>query len=144
MSRISWPICSILLCGGLAACGGGGTAGGSAPAAAPASVTSFRSLSAPGGFALQSASLKSKSVTADTVLSSGGMPAGYDNQQVYTWVNFFYVDNDGVARTLAVIRWSVLASLGTQGLRLELPSAAGSLQFTVYNANGSKSGSVSK
>jgi hypothetical protein len=145
MSRRSGPIVALLLCGGLAACGGGG--GGTTtvtPPASPPPAASFRTLSAPSGFAMESASVRSKAVTADALLAGGPMPAGYDSPQVHTWVNFFYTDGDGVARTLAIVRWSVLASLGTQGMRLELPSAASSLQYDVYNANGSRSGSLSR
>jgi hypothetical protein len=129
-----------VLCGGLAACGGGGGGGaGQATAAAP----SFRSLEVPSGFAPATASIKTVKVKPDAVMAGGGMPAGYADPLVYTWVTFSYLDATGVARTLAVLGWTAFAQLGAQGLRVDLPSEAAALRFAVYNVNGAKSGSVS-
>jgi hypothetical protein len=141
MSRVFGPVWAIVLCSGLAACGGGGGGGGGeqATAAAP----SFRSLGVPTGFAPATASIKTVNVMPDAVMAGGGMPAGYADPLVYTWVTFSYLDATGVARTLAVVRWTAFAQLGAQGLRIDLPSEAAGLRFAVYNVNGAKSGSVS-
>lgn len=139
MSRISGPIWAIVLCSGLAACGGSGGGQATVTAATP----SFRSLAVPTGFAPATASIRTVNVKPDAVMAGGGMPAGYADPLAYTWVTFSYLDTSGIARTLAVLRWTAFAQVGAQGLRLELPSEAAGLRFAIYNVNGSKSGSVS-
>lgn len=145
VSRIFGPVWAIVLCSGLAACGGGGGGAGqtTAPAAAAAPAPTFKSLAVPAGFAPATASIKAVTVKPDAVLAGGGMPAGYADPLVYTWITFSYLDATGIARTLAVLRWTAFEQTGAQGLRLELPSEAAGLRFVIYNVNGSKSGSVS-
>jgi hypothetical protein len=143
MQRFLQPLCRLLpLCFALVGCGGGG--GSVSPPSTPAPVApppTFRDISIPSGFSPGTASIKLVQVTAAKVMAEGGLPLGYEDPRVYTWVTFSYTDAAGQARTLSVMRWTALAALGTSGLRFELPSQVSRLQYQVYNANGSKSGS---
>ncbi len=81
-------------------------------------------------------------VSADQLAAGGGLPAGYGDAPIYTWVTLAYSDPGGSARTVSVLRWTALAALGVPGMRLELPSQVTRLNFEIYNANGFKSGSL--
>lgn len=132
------------LCAALAGCGGGGGAPPAAsPAPAPPPPPTFRDLGIPTGFAPGTASLKVAQVTATQLITEGGLPAGFADPRVYTWVTFSYLEANGQARTLSVMRWTAFAALGAAGLRFELPAQVSRLQYEVYNANGTKSGSLS-
>lgn len=121
----------------LVACGGGGGSSTST-----AGMASLKNVSIPAGFDLGSASMKSRTIDAQALLAAASMPAGYADENVYTWVNLNYTDPTGQSRTLALIRWSALARAGAAGIRVEVPTDVDAILFDVYNANGNTSGKI--